>query len=38
LQTATTGSISEYPTIEETMAPVVLERIARWIQSQAPAH
>ncbi len=30
-QTATTGSVSEYRTIEETMSPLALERITTWI-------
>jgi len=30
-QTATTGLPTEYPEIEETMAPVVLETITQWI-------
>jgi pimeloyl-ACP methyl ester carboxylesterase len=30
-QTAVTGNPSEYPTISETMAPAVLEKIAAWI-------
>jgi len=33
-QTATTGSPSEYAGIEETMAPVVLETIANWINQR----
>jgi len=33
-QTATTGAISEYEVIEETMAPSVLERISDWIRSR----
>lgn len=43
LQTAATGVVSEYATIEETMAPVALETIAEWISrvttspSSAPA-
>ncbi|HEX6087943.1 MAG TPA: alpha/beta hydrolase [Thermoanaerobaculia bacterium] len=43
LQTAATGAVSEYATIEETVAPVALEMIAEWIsrvttsQSSAPA-
>ena len=43
LQTATTGAVSEYATIEETVAPVALETIAEWIsrvttsRSSAPA-
>jgi pimeloyl-ACP methyl ester carboxylesterase len=32
-QAATTGAPSEYAQIEETLAPVVLERITRWIQA-----
>ncbi len=35
-QTAKTGAPSEYGAIEETMSPVVLEKIAAWITSQAP--
>lgn len=30
-QTATTGSTTEYSTIEETMSPVALEKISSWI-------
>jgi pimeloyl-ACP methyl ester carboxylesterase len=30
-QTATTGSIAEYYTIEETMSPAALKRITEWI-------
>jgi pimeloyl-ACP methyl ester carboxylesterase len=43
LQTATTGAVGEYATIEETVAPVALETIAEWIsrvttsRSSAPA-
>jgi pimeloyl-ACP methyl ester carboxylesterase len=33
-QTAQTGSPAEYAKIEETMAPVALQTIARWIQQQ----
>ncbi len=33
-QTATTGLVSEYASISETMAPVALERISRFVQSQ----
>jgi hypothetical protein len=33
-QTARTGAPVEYGIIEETMAPAVLEKIARWIASQ----
>ena len=36
-QTATTGSPSEYATIEETIAPVVLTTIATWINQQPPS-
>lgn len=32
-QTATTGSPSEYGLIEETMAPVALETISKWIRA-----
>ena len=32
-QSATTGSPSEYATTEETLAPVVLEKISAWIVS-----
>ena len=31
LQTAKTGALDEYATIEETVAPVALETIAEWI-------
>ena len=30
-QTATTGSISEYASIEETMSPTALDEIAQWV-------
>ena len=30
-QTASTGSVNEYASIEETMSPAVLDRIAGWI-------
>jgi uncharacterized protein len=33
-QTATTGSPAEYATLEETFAPVALERIASWIMQR----
>lgn len=33
-QTATTGAPSEYAQIEETMAPVVLERVTAWIRAR----
>ena len=33
-QTAKTGAPSEYAEIEETMSPVVLEKIASWILKQ----
>lgn len=33
-QTATTGSPREYGEIEETMAPVVLERVTAWIRER----
>ncbi|HEX4155810.1 MAG TPA: alpha/beta hydrolase [Acidobacteriaceae bacterium] len=35
-QPATTGAPSEYAQIEETMAPAVLDEIARWILQQQP--
>jgi pimeloyl-ACP methyl ester carboxylesterase len=35
-QTATTGSPTEYATIEETIAPVVLEKISSWILGLKP--
>jgi hypothetical protein len=34
-QTAKTGTIDEYPEIEETIAPMALEKIAGWIQKTA---
>lgn len=34
-QDAKTGAISEYAEIEETMSPVVLEKVASWIAKQA---
>jgi pimeloyl-ACP methyl ester carboxylesterase len=33
-QTATTGAVSEYDTIEETIAPQVLMRVADWLAEQ----
>ena len=33
-QTAETGALGEYVDIEETMAPVVLEQIGRWIEAR----
>ena len=30
-QTAKTGAVSEYSSIEETMSPAVLEKVATWI-------
>jgi pimeloyl-ACP methyl ester carboxylesterase len=33
-QTCKTGAVSEYGAIEETIAPAVLESIARWIQKR----
>ena len=33
-QTATTGSPNEYATIEETFAPIALDKIATWIVKQ----
>ena len=33
-KTAKTGAVSEYAEIEETMSPVVLEKIATWILKQ----
>ena len=33
-QTATTGAVSEYDTIEETIAPQVLTRVADWLAEQ----
>lgn len=33
-QTATTGAVSEYDTIEETIAPAVLERVGDWLAAQ----
>jgi pimeloyl-ACP methyl ester carboxylesterase len=33
-QTAKTGGVQEYETLEETMAPAVLEKIAGWIGKQ----
>jgi hypothetical protein len=34
-QTAKTGGIGEYSEIEETMSPVAMEKVARWILKQA---
>jgi pimeloyl-ACP methyl ester carboxylesterase len=36
-QTARTGGVGEYATIEETMAPVVLQTVADWINARFPA-
>lgn len=36
-QTATTGVPSEYAMIEETMSPIALEAVTRWILERAPA-
>jgi len=33
-QTATTGKVSEYEEIEETMQPVVIDRVVAWIVKQ----
>jgi len=33
-QTCKTGAVSEYAAIEETLAPVVLETIAKWITTR----
>ena len=33
-QTSNTGAVSEYGEIEETMSPVAMEKIARWILKQ----
>jgi pimeloyl-ACP methyl ester carboxylesterase len=33
-QTAQTGNVDEYARIEETMSPVALETVARWIEAQ----
>ncbi len=33
-QTAETGSLAEYAKIEETIAPVVLQRVAAWVLEQ----
>ncbi|HEX7707417.1 MAG TPA: alpha/beta hydrolase [Thermoanaerobaculia bacterium] len=35
-QHSTTGSLEEYSTIEETFAPVVLERVGGWIEARFP--
>jgi hypothetical protein len=34
-QDAKTGALSEYAEIEETMSPVVMEKISRWILKQS---
>lgn len=34
LQTAETGSVEEYKTIEETIAPVALDTITHWLKGQ----
>jgi hypothetical protein len=33
-QTAKTGALSEYAEIEETIAPVALEKLGSWILKQ----
>jgi len=33
-QTATTGSVAEYASIEETMSPVAMEKMAVWVLKQ----
>jgi len=33
-QTARTGAVGEYNDIEETVAPVALERMASWINTR----
>jgi hypothetical protein len=33
-QTAKTGNIDEYAKIEETMSPLALETMAKWIEGQ----
>ena len=35
-QTCTTGGVSEYQTIEETISPIVLETVANWINDVCP--
>jgi len=37
-QTAKTGGIGEYAEIEETMSPVVMEKISAWVLKQAGVH
>lgn len=37
MQTATTGLPSEYATIEESVAPALMERVAAWILERFPA-
>lgn len=34
-QTSETGSVAEYATIEETLSPVVLEKVTEWIRKNA---
>jgi len=34
-QTASTGAISEYGQIEETISPIAMEKVARWILREA---
>src|SRR5205085_2928564 len=36
-RTAQSGGVGEYATIEETMAPVVLQAVAGWINARFPA-
>jgi fermentation-respiration switch protein FrsA (DUF1100 family) len=33
-QTATTGAVGEYAEIEETVAPIALDRMATWINAR----
>ena len=33
-QTATTGAVDEYARIEETVAPVALETLAKWMKNE----
>lgn len=36
-QTATTGAVSEYDAIEETIAPAVLDRVGNWLEARLAA-
>jgi hypothetical protein len=37
MQPATSGTLTEYATIETTLAPEVLDLITRWLKRRYPA-